>query len=127
MLNKLLMTLDLNSLTIHSKMKQTERIEIYEKFKNFETRILVATNLVSRGIDIERVNLVINYDMPESADTYLHRVGRAGRYQTKGIALSFYEKENEEESNILKEIKEKFVIEVPEIGDTIDENLLLNN
>lgn len=50
---------------------------------------MVATNVFGRGIDIERVNVVINYDMPEDADTYLHRVGRAGRFGTKGLAISF--------------------------------------
>lgn len=50
---------------------------------------MVATDLFGRGIDIERVNVVINYDMPDSADQYLHRVGRAGRFGTKGLAISF--------------------------------------
>jgi len=50
------------------------RIDLYKSFKEGEKRILVATNLIARGIDIERVNLVVNYDMPESTETYLHRV-----------------------------------------------------
>ena len=50
-------------------------------------RILVATNLFGRGMDIERVNIVFNYDMPEDTDTYLHRVARAGRFGTKGIKI----------------------------------------
>jgi superfamily II DNA/RNA helicase len=61
-----------------------------------QVRILVATDLVGRGIDVERVNIVINYDMPvtddrhgNGADTYLHRVGRAGRFGTKGLAITF--------------------------------------
>ena len=52
-------------------------------------RILVATNLFGRGMDIERVNIVFNYDMPEDTDTYLHRVARAGRFGTKGLAITF--------------------------------------
>ena len=55
----------------------------YKEFKEFQTRILVATNLFGRGMDIERVNIVFNYDMPEDTDTYLHRVARAGRFGTK--------------------------------------------
>ena len=51
----------------------------YQQFKDFQKRILVATNLFGRGMDIERVNIVFNYDMPEDSDTYLHRVARAGR------------------------------------------------
>ena len=55
-------------------MSQEERLARYQQFKDFEKRILVATDLFGRGIDIERVNIVINYDMPESSDTYMHRV-----------------------------------------------------
>ena len=54
-------------------------ISRYQQFKDFQKRILVATNLFGRGMDIERVNIVFNYDMPEDTDTYLHRVARAGR------------------------------------------------
>lgn len=53
---------------------QSIRIDKYRKFKDFRARIMVATNIFGRGIDIERVNVVINYDMPEDPDTYLHRV-----------------------------------------------------
>lgn len=51
--------------------------------------MIVATDVFGRGIDIERVNIVINYDMPDSSDTYLHRVGRAGRFGTKGLTITF--------------------------------------
>ena len=64
-------------------MNQEERLARYQKFKNFQSRILCATNLFGRGMDIERVNIVFNYDMPEDSDTYLHRVARAGRFGTK--------------------------------------------
>ena len=70
-------------------MRQDERIARFKKFKDFEKRILVSTDLFGRGIDIERVNIVINYDFPDESDQYLHRVGRAGRFGTKGLAISF--------------------------------------
>lgn len=54
--------------------EKNTRIEKYKEFKEFKKRILVATNIIARGIDIERVNVVFNYDMPEDSDTYLHRV-----------------------------------------------------
>merc|ERR1712088_662036 len=77
------------AIDIHRSMNQKERLERYSQFKNFQRRILVATNLFGRGMDIERVNIVFNYDMPEDSDTYLHRVARAGRFGTKGLAVSF--------------------------------------
>ncbi|KAL0394259.1 UNVERIFIED_CONTAM: DEAD-box ATP-dependent RNA helicase 15 [Sesamum latifolium] len=73
-LNKLLVECNFPSICIHSGMSQEERLTRYKGFKEGHKRILVATDLVGRGIDIERVNIVINYDMPDSADTYLHRV-----------------------------------------------------
>ncbi|GAU15101.1 hypothetical protein TSUD_08390, partial [Trifolium subterraneum] len=88
-LDKLLVECNFPSICIHSGMSQEERLKRYKGFKEGHTRILVATDLVGRGIDIERVNIVINYDMPDSADTYLHRVGRAGRFGTKGLAITF--------------------------------------
>jgi len=56
---------------------------------------MVATDIFGRGIDIERVNIVINYDMPPNSDTYLHRVGRAGRFGTKGLAITFLATEHD--------------------------------
>ncbi|KAK7260876.1 hypothetical protein RIF29_27175 [Crotalaria pallida] len=88
-LDKLLVECNFPSICIHSGMSQEERLKRYKGFKEGHTRILVATDLVGWGIDIERVNIVINYDMPDSADTYLHRVGRAGRFGTKGLAITF--------------------------------------
>ena len=61
----------------------------YNKFKKFESRILVTTDIGARGLDIERVNIVFNYDFPVDPDTYLHRVGRAGRFGNKGMAIRF--------------------------------------
>jgi superfamily II DNA/RNA helicase len=82
-LNKLLVECNFPSIAMHGKMTQEERLEHYKAFKSCNKRILVATDLAARGIDVERVNIVLNYDMPDGADTYLHRVGRAGRFGTK--------------------------------------------
>ncbi|KAH0880737.1 hypothetical protein HID58_068131 [Brassica napus] len=88
-LNKLLIECNFPSICFHSGMSHEKRLTHYKSFKEGHKRILVATDLVGRGIDIERVNIVINYDIPDSADTYLHRVGRAGRFGTKGLAITF--------------------------------------
>ena len=92
-----------NPICIHSQLKQEERIKNYDLFKANGSRLLVATDLFGRGIDIERVNLVINYgkspitpDFPTERDTYLHRVGRAGRFGTKGLAINFIKADEEE-------------------------------
>ena len=78
---------------------------------------MVSTNLLGRGIDVERVNVVINYDCPESADTYLHRVGRAGRFGTKGLAITFISEK--EDGEVLNEVQSRFVVSIPELPDNI--------
>lgn len=71
---ELLIDQNFPAISIYRGMAQDERLDRYESFKNFQKRILVATNLFGRGMDIERVNIAFNYDMPEDTDTYLHRV-----------------------------------------------------
>ncbi|CAK9158443.1 unnamed protein product [Ilex paraguariensis] len=90
----------------------------YKGFKEGHKRILVATDLVGRGIDIERVNIVINYDMPDSADTYLHRVGRAGRFGTKGLAITFVSSASD--SDVLNQVQARFEVDIKELPEQID-------
>lgn len=85
---------------------------------NLHQRILVATNLFGRGMDIERVNIVFNYDMPEDSDTYLHRVARAGRFGTKGLAITFVSDEND--AKILNNVQDRFDVNITELPDEID-------
>ncbi|XP_019867478.1 ATP-dependent RNA helicase WM6 [Aethina tumida] len=103
---------------IHRGMEQKERLSRYEQFKDFQKRILVATNLFGRGMDIERVNIVFNYDMPEDSDTYLHRVARAGRFGTKGLAITFVSEESD--AKILNEVQDRFDVNITELPDEID-------
>lgn len=79
---------------------------------------MVATNLFGRGVDFERVNVVINYDMSEEADTYLHRVGRAGRFGTKGLAISFIS--SKEDAEVLNLVQKRFVVDIPTLPENID-------
>lgn len=67
--------------------------------------------MFGRGIDIERINLAINYDLPGDANSYLHRVGRAGRFGTKGLAISFVS--SDQDSEVLKEIEKRFEVALP--------------
>ena len=119
-LDKLLQECNFPSIAIHGSMGQEERLARYKSFKDGDKRILVATDLVARGIDIERVNIVINYDMPSSADTYLHRVGRAGRFGTKGLAVTFVA--SSEDTEVLSSVHERFEVEIKELPDEIDQS-----
>jgi ATP-dependent RNA helicase UAP56/SUB2 len=117
-LDKLLTECNFPSICVHSRLSQAERIKRYKSFKDFEKRILVSTDLFGRGIDIERVNIVINYDFPNESNQYLHRVGRAGRFGTKGLAISFVS--SEEDQAILKEVQSRFEVEINDLPDSID-------
>merc|ERR1712072_1301966 len=117
-LDKLLTECSFPSLAMHSGLNQEVRIARYKQFKEFQKRIMVCTDLFGRGIDIERVNIVINYDMPEDSDSYLHRVGRAGRFGTKGLALTFVS--TEEDEGVLKKVQERFEVNIGAMPATID-------
>merc|ERR1712076_204725 len=123
-LDKLLVECSFPSLAIHSGLGQEERIQRYKQFKEFQKRIMVCTDLFGRGIDIERVNIVINYDMPEDGDTYLHRVGRAGRFGTKGLAISFVA--TDEDLDVLKKVQERFEVNIGDMPNQIDTTSYLN-
>ncbi|SCV72188.1 BQ2448_4882 [Microbotryum intermedium] len=123
-LDRLLRECNFPSIAIHSGLKQEERIKLYQQFKAFEKRVLVATDVFGRGIDVERVNIVINYDTPGEADSYLHRVGRAGRFGTKGLAITFVSNDDNEE--VLKAIQSRFEVEISELPETIDASTYMN-
>merc|ERR1712046_314988 len=123
-LDKLLVECNFPSIAIHSNLEQKERIVRYKQFKEFQKRIMVSTDLFGRGIDIERVNIVINYDMPEDSDSYLHRVGRAGRFGTKGLALSFIS--SEEDTKVLQQVQSRFEVNIGDMPSKIDTTSYLN-
>lgn len=76
---------------IHGNKRQSQRLKTLERFKKSEIKILLATDVASRGLDIPNVSHVINYDLPDSQDAYIHRIGRTGRADKKGVALTFVE------------------------------------
>ena len=86
----LLRTKKIDSLQIHSDLEQQDRTLILIKFDNKSCRILVATDLASRGLDVKDVSVVINYDLPSDHELYIHRIGRTGRAGQEGLALSLY-------------------------------------
>jgi ATP-dependent RNA helicase RhlE len=113
--------------TIHGDKDQKERIKVLDQFRNNTIKILIATDVSARGIDIADVDIVVNYDLPDQAESYVHRVGRTGRANKKGQAVSFCSKE---EIPLLKEI-ETFIgskIDLIKIKkDVYDETIQLKN
>ncbi len=93
----------IQSITIHGAKDQADRDQVMKMFKEGNCRIMIATDISARGIDIPDINYVINYDMPVESEYYVHRVGRTGRGMNKGIAISFC---SSEEKEILDEIQE---------------------
>ena len=79
---------------------------------------MVATDIFGRGIDIEKINVVFNYNMPNDSDSYLHRVGRAGRFGTKGLAITFVS--GAKDLEVLEEIQKRFEVKIEELPQTID-------
>jgi ATP-dependent RNA helicase DDX6/DHH1 len=99
---------------IHSHMPQEERNAVFHNFTKGSCKILVATDLITRGVDVPDVNCVINFDFPKSTESYLHRVGRAGRFGRPGISISLitgYDK------SMLLEVEEKLGIEILPVSD----------
>merc|ERR1711860_148500 len=123
-LNKLLQECNFPSMCMYGGLKQEERLERYNKFKEYKSRIMVSTDIFGRGVDFERINIVINYDMPKVADMYLHRVGRSGRFGTKGLSISFVS--SEEDTGILDSVQSRFEVEVQDLPDTIDVSTYMN-
>jgi ATP-dependent RNA helicase UAP56/SUB2 len=110
------------SIAIHADLPQEERIKLFDLFKDFKRRIMVATELYGRGVDFLKVNTVINYDMSSKADAYVHRVGRAGRFGSKGITITFLATKEDEE--VFDELLKTYpTIKAEELPKTIDKSI----
>ena len=105
---------DIRSAAIHGNKSQTARQKALGAFKEGKLRVLVATDIAARGIDVEELNLVINYDLPNISETYVHRIGRTGRADASGTALSFCDKE---ERAYLKDIEKLIRQQVPRMPE----------
>lgn len=73
----------------HGDMEQKQRELLMKEFRTGSTRVLITTDLLARGIDVQQVSLVINYDLPTNRENYIHRIGRGGRFGRKGVAINF--------------------------------------
>ncbi len=121
---KALARVDISSRTIHGDKDQADRLAVMDMFRKGKEKILIATDVSARGIDIPDVDFVVNYDLPDVAENYVHRVGRTGRGLKKGLAVSFC---SPEERKMLAEIEEYVskpitVLELSkrEYGETLD-------
>jgi len=96
----------INALSIHGKKSQGQRTDALDRFKAGKLQVLVATDLISRGIDIQELPFVINYELPRSPKDFIHRVGRTGRAASEGLAITFVTKEETHHFKvILKKMK----------------------
>jgi len=102
--------------TIHAGLEHDERELVMKQFRNGASRVLISTDLLARGIDVQQVNLVINYDLPREVDNYLHRIGRSGRYGRKGTAISFV---TDFDVRRMKDIERHFHTQIEELPANI--------
>jgi superfamily II DNA/RNA helicase len=109
--------------TIHGKMTQQERNNIVQEFRDGKTRLLLTTDLLARGIDVPQVNLVICFDMPPDKETYIHRIGRCGRFNKKGVSVSFIKMNDNNDMKLLNMMKNTYKINIKEMPENIDEFL----
>ena len=106
---------------IHSDLEQADREKVILDFKNRKIPILVATDIMARGIDIDGIDLVLNFDVPNDAEDYVHRVGRTARAKTTGVAITFINDEEQEKFKKIEDLIEMNLIKVPtplEIGES---------
>ena len=108
-INRALQRMHVNSGEMHSDLDQTERDQMLYKFKSGQIDVLVATDIVARGIDIDDIAMVINFDVPHDAEDYVHRIGRTARADRDGVAITFI---NEEDVHYFKQIEKLLEKEV---------------
>ena len=97
---------------IHSGMEKEDRTRSYKEFRNGTTRVLISSNVTARGIDVQQVSTVINFDLPKCVHTYLHRIGRSGRWGRKGVGINFITRRD---ARKLKEIEQHYETQISEM------------
>ncbi|TSN76527.1 putative ATP-dependent RNA helicase DDX20 [Bagarius yarrelli] len=112
----------LPAVCISGSLSQEQRLEAMSKLKQYQCRVLISTDLTSRGIDAEKVNLVINLDAPQDWETYMHRIGRAGRFGTLGVAVTYCS--HGEEENKMMAIAQKCNLALSPLPDPIPAGLM---
>mmetsp|Transcript_47790 Transcript_47790/g.83673 ORF Transcript_47790/g.83673 Transcript_47790/m.83673 type:complete len:401 (-) Transcript_47790:131-1333(-) len=98
--------------SMHGDLDQRERDTIMREFRSGSSRVLITTDLLARGIDVQQVSLVINYDLPNNRELYIHRIGRSGRFGRKGVAINFVK---EDDIRILRDIEQYYSTQIDEM------------
>lgn len=111
---KVLDKADIRSAAIHGNKSQTARQKALGDFKDGKLKVLIATDIAARGIDVEELSLVVNYDLPNVPETYVHRIGRTGRASASGIAVSFCDKEERPYLSDIEKLIKQAVPRMPE-------------
>ena len=104
----------ISMICLHGDMPQSERERIMKEFSSGSARILITTDLLARGIDLQQLSLVINYDIPNNRENYIHRIGRTGRFGRKGVALNFITDKDESLLNDIEQFYNTTISELPE-------------
>ena len=104
--------------SMHGDMKQKERNEIMQQFRSGDTRVLITTDVWARGLDVQQVSLVINYDLPNNRELYIHRIGRGGRFGRKGVAINFA---TNDDIKILRDIEQYYSTQIDEMPMNVAE------
>lgn len=99
--------------SIHSDMPQPDREKVMREFRTGASRVLITTDLLARGIDVYQVSLVINYDIPRQKETYIHRIGRSGRFGRKGTSINFVTPEDKSDQDELQKFYNTSIEELP--------------
>jgi ATP-dependent RNA helicase DDX6/DHH1 len=105
---------------IHAQMQQANRNRVFHEFRNGATRHLVSSDLFTRGIDVQSVNVVINFDFPKNSETYLHRIGRSGRFGHLGLAVNLI---TQDDRASIKRVEQELGTEIRAIPPVIDRGL----
>jgi len=104
----------------HGDIGQKEREVILNEFRTGSSRVLITTDLLARGIDVQQVSLVINYDLPKNLENYIHRIGRSGRFGRKGVAINFI---TDPDVRTLKELEQFYNTHIDEMPASVAELL----
>merc|ERR1711972_136578 len=105
---------------IHAELGQEERSLVMRQFQSGSSRVLICTDLLARGIDVQQVSLVVNYDLPQKVESYLHRIGRSGRFGRKGVAINFA---TARDVRTLRDIERHYCTQIDELPANIADRI----